>query len=440
MRPRKPKAVSSEDLFRARLSNQLDLKHPLIRLAGLIEWDSFEVAFGALYHETLGRPGKPTRLMVGLIYLKHSHNLSDEEVCERWLENPYWQFFCGFDYLQHRLPIEPSSLSRWRERIGASGMERLLAATAEAALASGAVKPSSLERVTVDTTVQPKAIAFPLDSRLYHRGREILVRLAAKHGVKLRQSYHRLGKRALRLANRYAHAQQMRRARREIRRLKTFLGRVARDVGRKIAERPGVAPHFTQPLARVARLLAQQKSDHGKLYALHAPEVECLAKGKAHKRYEFGVKVSVAATNREGLVLGMMALPGNPYDGHTLAAALAQVERMTGVAVARTYVDRGYRGHGLDSRRVFISGQRRGVTATIRRELRRRSAVEPVIGHMKTDGRLGRNFLAGVRGDAINALLCGAGYNLRLILNYLSRSLRALLFLLDGTHRLPISV
>jgi transposase, IS5 family len=364
MRPRRPKATPSEDLFRARLSNQLDLKHPLIRLAGLIEWESFETEFGALYHATLGRPGKPTRLMVGLSYLKHSYNLSDEQVCERWVENPYWQFFCGFDYLQHNLPIEPSSLTRWRERIGASGMERLLATTVEAALTSGAVRPSSLERVTVDITVQPKAIAFPLDSRLYHRGREILVRLAAKHGVKLRQSYHRLGKRALRLANRYAHARQMRRARREIRRLKTFLGRVARDVGRKIGGRPGLAPHFAQPLARVARLLAQQKLDHRKLYALHAPEVECLAKGKAHKRYEFGVKVSVAATNREGLVLGMMALPGNPYDGHTLAMALAQVERMTSVAVVRAYVDRGYRGHGLGHRRVFIAGQRRGVTAT----------------------------------------------------------------------------
>jgi IS5 family transposase len=439
MRPRLPQGDPSDDLFRARLSNQLDRKHPLVRLAGLIDWASFETEFGSLYHEALGRPGKPTRLMVGLTYLKHCYNLSDEQVCERWLENPYWQFFCGFDYLQHRLPIDPSSLTRWRERIGTSGMERLLAATIDAAVDGGAVKPSSFERVTIDTTVQPKAIAFPTDSRLYHRGREILVRLAARHGVKLRQSYHRLGKRALRLANRYAHARQMRRARREIRRLKTFLGRVVRDIGRKIAERPGLAPHFAEPLARVTRLLAQQKTDHAKLYALHAPDVECLAKGKAHKRYEFGVKVSVATTNREGLVLGMMALPGNPYDGHTLAAALAQVERMTGAAVARGYVDRGYRGHGLDHRPIFVSGQRRGVTPTIRRELRRRSAIEPVIGHMKVDGRLGRNFLAGARGDAINALLCGAGYNLRLILNHLRRLLRALLLALASNHPLAAS-
>ena len=313
-------------------------------------------------------------------------------------------------------------------------MEQLLAATIDAALAAGVAKPSSLERVTVDTTVQPKAIAYPLDSRLYNRGRETLVRLAARHGIKLRQSYPRLAKRSLRLANRYAHARQMRRARREIKRLKTFLGRVFRDISRKLVTRPDLTSYFAQPLTRVARLLAQQKTDHAKLYALHAPEVECLTKGKAHKRYEFGVKVSVAATNREGLVLGMLALPGNPYDGHTLAPALAQVERITCTTVERGYVDRGYRGHGVDHRRVFVSGQRRGVTATIRRELRRRSAIEPVIGHMKADGRLDRNFLAGRSGDAINALLCGAGYTLRLILNYLRRLLRVLLHAIADPH------
>ena len=434
MRPRQPEGDSSDDLFRARLSNQLDLKHPLLRLAELIDWQRFETAFGALYHETAGRPGKPTRLMVGLTYLEHTYNLSDEQVCARWVENPYWQFFCGFDYLRHQLPLDPSSLTRWRERIGATGMELLLSVTVEAAVTSGAVKPSSLERVSVDTTVQPKAIAYPLDSRLYHRGREILVRLAAKHGIKLRQSYQRLGKRALRLANRYAHARQMRRARREIKRLRTFLGRVSRDIGRKLGVRPELARYFAEALALVDRLLAQQKTDHAKLYSLHAPEVECLAKGKAHKRYEFGVKVSVTATNREGLVVGMLALPGNPYDGHTLTPALAQAERISGITVARAYVDRGYRGHGLDDHRVFVSGRRRGMTATMRRELKRRSAIEPVIGHMKTDGRLDRNFLAGARGDAVNALLCGAGYNLRLILNWLRRLLRALLQLFAVRH------
>jgi transposase, IS5 family len=217
-----------------------------------------------------------------------------------------------------------------------------------------------VERVTIDTTVQPKAIAFPTDSRLYNRGREILVRLPPSTVFGCGRAIAVLASEPC--AWRTAMPCTAQRPRREIRRLKTFLGRVVRDIDRKLADRAELVPHFAQPLARVARLFAQQKTDHAKLYALHAPEAQCLAKGKAHKPYGFGVKG--------------------------------------------------------DHRHVFISGQRRGVTATIRRELRRRSAIEPVIGHTKTDGRLDRNFLAGVRGDAINALLCGTGYNLRLILNH----------------------
>jgi len=377
-------------------------------------------------------------LLVGLHLLKHIFNLSDEVVCAGWVENPYYQHFCGFDYFQYELPIDRASMTRWRERIGPGGMEVLLKATIEAGLDGGVVAPKDLERVTVDTTVQPKAVAHPSDARLYHRGREILVRLAAKHGLGLRQSYARLGKRALRKAGAYLHARQNNRAKREIKRLKTFLGRVSRDIRRKLAGNQALAPHFARALVLVDRLLAQQRHDTRKLYSLHAPEVECLAKGKAHKKYEFGVKVSVAVTNRSGFVLGMMALPGNPGacpragrrpdpgDGHTLQTAAGQVERLTGTPVARLYVDRGYRGHNDRQKdRVFLSGQRRGLTPTIRKELRRRSAIEPAIGHMKTDGRLGRNYLLGTLGDAINAILAGVGHNLRLILNWL-RALFAL--------------
>jgi IS5 family transposase len=418
MRPKQPDPKASDDLFRARLSQQLDLRHPLVRLAGLIAWDVFEARFGALYHPHVGRPGIPIRLMVGLSYLQHTFRLSDEEVVARWVENPYWQYFCGFDYLQLALPTDPSSLVRWRQRIGQDGIELLLRETIAAAKRAEAVKEPSLERVSLDTTVQPKAIAHPLDSRLYQRGREMLVRLAKRHGVPLRQSYARLGKKALQLASRYAHARQMRRARREIKRLKTYLGRVLRDVRRKLEARPEVAAPFAEPLSRVERLLAQQRTDKNKLYALHAPEVACIAKGKAHKKYEFGAKVSVAVTNREGLVVGMQALPGNPYDGQTLAPALVQVERLTWVAPARCYVDRGYRGHGLSgATAVFVAGRRHGITPTIKRELRRRSAIEAMIGHMKL-------------GDAIHALLCAAGHNLRLILRHLAKLLRALLLLL----------
>ena len=413
----------------------LDSRHALCRLAALIDWEGFDAGFGRLYRER-GRPGKPTRLMVGLSYLKHAFDLSDEEVVARWVENPYWQWFCGFEYFQHAAPIDPSSLTRWRARVGAEGMERLLAETVRAGLESGTVEPSSLERVTVDTTVQPKAITHPSDARLYLRALDTLVRQAKRRGVALRQSHTRLAKRACRKAGRYAHARQFKRMRREIKRLKTYLGRVQRDVSRKTAGRPEER-HFARLLPLVERLLAQQRHDKGKLYALHAPEVVCIAKGKAHKKYEFGCKVAVATTNREGFAVAAKAFPGNPYDGHTLAQTNEQIVRVSGVEPTRYYADKGYRGHDYDKpERVFISGRRRGLTPTMKRELRRRSAIEPMIGHMKTDGRLGRNYLLGHAGDAVNALLCAAGHNLRLILNHL-RALFALILatLLGAQHR-----
>src|SRR4051812_16533854 len=196
---------------------------------------------------------------------------------------------------------------------------------------------------------------------------------------------------------------------------------------------------FARPLGLIARLLRQRREDRGrdKLYSLHAPEVECVGKGKAQARYEFGVKVSIATTNAAApggqFVLGARALPGNPYDGHTLAAQIAQTERITGVEIERAYVDRGYRGHDADRDRVILSGQKRGITPTIRRERRRRNAIEPVIGHMKGDGHLGRNFLLGTEGDAANLVLA-AGHNLRLLRAWLARLLALLLSLLAGTH------
>ena len=415
----KPMMPSSGDLYRSRLDQILDQRHELFRLATLIDWHRFDQEFGRFYRP-LGRPAKPTRLMVGLSYLQHTFNLSDEAVVQRWIENPYWQWFCGCEYFQHQLPCDPSSLTRWRQRIGPEGLEKLLAATIQAGLESGAVRPASLERISVDTTVQPKAITHPTDAKLYLKALQALVRQAKKSGLELRQAHTRLAKRAAAQVGRYAHARQMRRMRRELKRLKTYLGRVYRDVARKVAGDEVLSCRFAPLLGLTDRLLVQERTTKNKLYSLHAPEVVCIAKGKAHRPYEFGSKVAVAVTNREGFVLASKALEGNPYDGHTLDATINQVIAMTGVEPERTYVDRGYRGHDYAKKeRVFIAGQRRGLTPTIKRELRRRSAIEPMIGHMKEDGRLGRNHLLGAAGDAINALLVAAGHNLRLILNWI---------------------
>ncbi len=408
-----------------------------MRLAGLVPWSDFDEAFGRFYKPT-GRPAKATRLMVGLHYLKHTFDLSHEETVARWVENPYWQHFCGFEFFQHALPIDPSLMTRWRGRVGPEEMERVLKATVEVALESKTVKPSSLERVTVDTTVQEKAIAHPTDSRLYLKALESLVRQARKAGIKLRQSHTRLAKKASAKAGRYAHAKQYKRMRRELKRLRTYLGRVYRDVGRKIAGDDEQEARFARLLGLVERLLAQQPKDKNKLYSLHAPEVVCIAKGKAHKRYEFGCKVGIAATNREGLFLAAKAFEDNPYDGHTLQATIDQAEAMSGVAVARAYADKGYKGHDYEgSARVMLSGRKRGLTPTMKRELKRRSAIEPMIGHAKNDGRLGRNYLLGHDGDRINALLAAAGHNLRLTLNKLRLLFARLLATLRETLAKP---
>jgi IS5 family transposase len=419
MKPKPPPESPTDDLFRQRLENLIDPRHELVKLAALIDWDQFDTQWGTAFCE-VGRPAIATRLMAGLHYLKHTFGLSDEQVVQRWAENPYWQYFCGEIYFQHQLPVNPSSLTRWRQRLGAHGVESLLRATIEAAVAGKAVKRRDLKRVTVDTTVQEKAIAFPTDARLYNRARERLVALARRHDVPLRQSYVRVGPQLLFKNNRYGHARQLRRQRRTTAKLKTVLGRVYRDIGRRLEAQPeAVQAVFAEPMALTQRLLQQQRHDKHKLYAMHAPEVECLAKGKAHKRYEFGVKVSIATTNRSNLVVGAQSLPGNPYDGHTLSGALRQVEQLTGQRPERCYVDLGYRGHDVRGIEVFKARQRRGVTRSIRKELKRRNAIEPVIGHMKNDGLLHRNHLKGQEGDAINVILCAAGQNLRLILRYL---------------------
>jgi len=289
-------------------------------------------------------------------------------------------------------------------------------------------------------------VTHPTDSKLLHCGVEILGRLARRHGLALRQSYTRVSTHARREVARLIHRGRHREAERKVSRMRTWLGRLARDIARKVAGATEAArAAFATPLERIAQLLRQRREDRGreKIYALHAPEVECIGKGKARARFEFGCKVSLATTNRPApggqFVLGARSLPGNPFDGHTLAAQIAQTERITGVAIERAYVDRGYRGHDADKARVFVSGQKRGVTPTIRREIRRRAGIEPVIGHMKDDGHLGRNFLAGATGDAINVTLAAAGHNLRLLRAWLIRLLAFLISLLAiSTNSAPV--
>ncbi len=428
MRPKQHETTESSDLFRARLDQIINLKHELVQLAGKIDWEWIDGEIAPLY-SAQGRPGIATRFVIGLLLLKHIYGLSDEGVCERWVHDPYFQYFTGEEFFQHSFPHERSDLSHWRKRLG-DKLELLLAESLRVAHASGALRTKDLARVTVDTTVQPKNITFPTDAKLLHAAIKGLNRVARKHRVRLRQSYLRIAKQAAMMAGRYAHAKQFNRHRRQLRILRTRLGRIIRDIHRKIAGQLALEDAFEWPLARANQIRSQQQRQRGwKLYSFHAPEVECIGKGKASAPYEFGVKVSVVTTNARApggqFVLHAKALPGNPYDGHTLRAAIEDTERLTGREIERAYVDKGYRGHDAPNpHRIFISGQKRGVFGAIKRELRRRSAIEPVIGHMKAEGHLGRCFLKGTAGDAANAILTAVGHNFRLVLAWLRTLLR----------------
>ncbi len=406
MKPKK--SDNNPDLFRSQLCQILNMSHPLVRLSERIGWSRLESELDELYTSGAGQPPLPTRLLVGLHYLKYAFDESDESVVERWVENPYWQYFCGYEYLQHELPLHPTSLVKWRHRVG-DKLEVLLGETIELAKRGGLLKLSEFRHVNVDTTVQEKAMAFPTDARLYDKARGVLVREAKRRGITLRQSYVRVGKRALLKQSRYAHASQMKRARGQTRKLKTYLGRVIRDVERKAVNMDSELSEF---IGRAKRIHTQQRHDKDKLYSMHAPEVKCIAKGKAHKRYEFGNKVALAATSKNNWIISAVS-HRNPYDGHTLNQSIEQIKTLTQHTPAHVYCDRGYRGHDYTGQaKVHVVNKLpKRLTRTMKRWYKRRACIEPTIGHLKSDYRMNRNYLKGEIGDRINAVLAAAGYN-----------------------------
>ena len=426
---------SAFELFQAHFRQILNHEHPIVRLADKIDWPSFDAAFAGSYCEEWGAPAKATRLMVGLQYLKYAFNESDESVVERWVENPYWQYFCGFTHMQHEAPIDPSSMSRWRKRVGAERLESLLKETIELAMREKHLRRKDLAKVTVDTTVQEKNITHPTDSKLLYTAIRKLGDAARTYGVRLRQSYIRIGKRAAVKVSRYAHAKQFKRMHRQLRKLRTYVGRMVRDIRRKVGKVPD---DLSEVLTRAERIRNQQPRDSNKIYSWHEPQVRCISKGKARQRYEFGQKVALATTNRGNWIVAARLLENNPYDGHTLTECIEAVESITGVGVTDTYVDKGYRGHGCRHRpagnvpgdsdeftRVHVAGaSSRNVSRSERRRRRRRSAIEPKIGHLKSDHRAGRCYLSGLEGDAINIILAAAAANLRKLLAAFCLALR----------------
>jgi transposase, IS5 family len=341
----RPRDDRQKDLLRPALDQIIDMGHPLVRLAAQIDWGFLAGRFGSVCQPGPGQPGLPTRLVAGLFILKHMHNLSDEVLCARWVENPYYQYFCGEQSFCHKLPFDRSSLTRWRQRLGEEQLVALIQESLSVAHKTGAIETKDLERVAVDTTVQPKAIAHPTDARLVHRAIVKLVALARRHGVPLRQSYLRVAKRAAIMVGRYSHAHQFKRAGRVLKFLRTRLGRIIRDIGRQLDGKPELQARFAHLLDLAVKVRLQDHRQRGpKVYALHAPEVECIGKGKAHAPYEFGCKVSIATpvTSPKGgqFVLHAKALHGNPFDGHTLGPMIKGMEALTGIETRRIHVDK----------------------------------------------------------------------------------------------------
>lgn len=406
---------AQHNLFLAHFDQILNPRHPLVVLANKIDWARFDATLQECYSPDFGRPAKNVRLMVGLLYLKHAFNVSDEDLPRRWVENPYWQYFCGYSYMQHEPPIDATTLVKWRRRAGAERLELLLKETVDLAVREKHVLSRELSQVNIDTTVQEKNITYPTDAKLAHRAIEKLGALAKRRGIVLRQSYVRVAKHLTMQIGRYAHAKQFKRMRRGLKKLKTYLGRLIRDVRRKMTE-----PHrsLKNLLALCERVHGQKPEDKNKLYSLHEPEVRCISKGKARMRYEFGQKALVATTNRKNWIVGAKSLPENPYDGHSLAESARHVEGITSVALSAMFVDQGYRGHDYEGpATVHLCGRgSRSESGVLRKRKRRRSAVEPKIGHLKSESRLGRNFLRGLMGDAINVVLAAAGSNFRKLL------------------------
>ncbi len=474
--------MATDDFFRARLDQMIDLRHPLAMLAKRVPWAQIEAALAPAFSlperpgqvleiedlfgpavltvgggvSPAGRSRLPIRLMASLLYLKHAFDLSDEELVERWSENVVWQYFSGLEYYVPRLPCDATQIGRFRRAIGEAGGEELLKATIDTAVTTKAVQPAEFERVIVDTTVQEKAIAHPVDSRLLEIARAKVVKAAKLAGIILKQTFAKEGKELRRKAGGYAHAKQRNRLKGVVKRQRTILGIVLREIRRKRAmantTSPATLTGLDTLIERAERIRVQQPKDKNKLYALHAPEVECIGKGKARKPYEFGVKVSVAVTHRSGLMVGARSFPGNPYDGHILSAQLEQTNILLerwGASPKDVVVDLGYRGVDYDNPQVQIihRGKFKSLTPQQRRWLKRRQVVEPAIGHLKNDHRMERCWLQGALGDALHAVLCAAGYNLRWLLRAIAKRglkglfwrpiLEALLRLLRSTDALP---
>jgi IS5 family transposase len=407
----KPKSTSQLGFYNT-YEEQLSHRHPLYILANNIHWDTFEEAFAKLYSEE-GRPAKPIRLMVSLIILKHIRNISDESVVEQWSENCYYQYFSGEKVFACGAPCEASELVHFRHRIGEEGIELIFK---ESIRING--KDAREQEATTDTTVQEKNITYPTDNKLHRKIIKKCIAIAEQEGLELRQSYTRILKKLLMDQRFRNHPKNKGKARKADKKIKTIAGRLVRELERKLP--PSL---YQSTLALFKQVLAQKKADTGKIYSLHEPHVQCISKGKEHKKYEFGSKVSITSTKKTGVIIGAINLEKNVHDSKTLQPAIEQQQRLTGIILKNNFVDRGYRGVKEVLGTQIIIPDSPGKQRTpyqkqkLRKGFKRRAAIEPKISHLKQDHRLSRNFYKGIKGDNRNVMLAAAAMNFKRMMN-----------------------
>jgi IS5 family transposase len=408
-----------QELFLIDLKDLIDEKHELVVLTKFIKWQNFYDIFGENYHINKGRKAIDTRLIVSLHYLKHLNNLSDREVVKQWTENPYWQHFSGMNHFCHKMPIHHSSMTRWRDKVSGEQLESMISEILHCGLRSSVIHPDEIEETYIDSTVQPKDIAFPTDIKSCNRMREIMVRLAKKDKITLRQNYNKISKKEIIIASRKRGKDKEK----CIKKVKLTMGAVMRDIERNTAEK---SSEMNEALAIANRLYLQTKESKNKVYSCHELDVNCIVKGKAGKPFgEYGCKVSVATSARNNWIIACSGLAGNPYDGHTVSSTIQQIQRITKVIPKNIYVDGGYKGHDYENAgntdetksKVFVDTVRKGDTDEILwKKMKRRARIEPIIGHLKARYGMGRCSLKGSKGDNVNAILSGAAMNLKKLL------------------------
>jgi len=407
------------NMFQVPLKQFINESHELVGLSKKIDWESIESDLSVYYCEDNGRPGIPIRLIVGIIMLRRMFNQSDESVLDRWVENPYWQYFCGETYFRHDYPFDRTELIKFRRRIGEEGAEKILKATVNL---FGAREVQEKE-VLIDTTVQEKNITFPTDVKLQKKIIEKCRKISKEEGIRLRQTYKGELKQLMIDQRFHDHPRRKKKALAARRRIKVIAGKIFRDLERKMTEERRLK--YKNKFSIFTRVLTQNKNSKNKVYSLHQPQVSCIAKGKEHKKYEFGNKVSIAKTRKSGIIIGVMSFTGNPFDGDTLSPQLAQVERITNHKPETGIVDRGYRGRKqINGTQIICPGklpkdEKKYQRQKMRQRFRARAGIEPVIAHVKHDHRMLRNYLLDEIGDNMNSILAAAGFNLRKMLRRL---------------------